>query len=282
MKPDLGSVFVRAVLRAAGTTLGVVIGAAMLFVLPKGPLLVACIALLALALPWAKRVSYGVQALVLTPLVIVLLDLIAPMPQTVDYGGQRLADTVLGAAIVLVLGYFIWPRRHGGTIAAQYAAAMAAIADYLVAACGPAVPGAPDDPARAARWIAYARLSDLRAVLGRSMGEPPPAGREAADWFPAVAAAERLCDRITARAASAPGPLPADAVRAVADRLRNLGRPRRPDSETSVHDAFLASIADEAARIADRLDSLGEPGTTERKRRSPGETGTARPMKSQG
>lgn len=260
MKPDLGSVFVRAVLRAVGTSLGVVVGATLMFLLPKGYLLVASIAMLALAIPWAKSVSYGVQALVVTPLVLVLLDLIAQVPQTVDYGAERLVDTVVGAAIALVLGYFIWPRRQGRTLAVEFGAAMDAIADYLVAVCAPVAAGAANDLAPAARWTAYARLSDLRAILGRAMSEPPPAGREAAAWFPVVAAAERICDRITARAATPEAPPPAEAVAAVAQRLRSLASTAPPAAAPTAGDDFLSVVSDEAGRIAARLALLGAGG----------------------
>lgn len=251
MKPDLGSVFARAVLRAAGTTLGVAIGAALLILLPKGHVLVAAMAVLALVLPWAKGMSYAAQAVVLTPLVLILVDLIAPLPETVDYGAQRLVDTVVGGAIVLALGYFIWPRRHGQAIAARFAAALGGIADYLEAA------GAAD-ATPAARWTAYARLSDLRATLGRAMSEPPPAGREAAAWFPAIAAAERICDLITAadangKAAAAP---PAE-TRALAEGLRRIPAEAPP---ATAADPFLSSLAAEAARLTALLEGAARDG----------------------
>ena len=34
----------------------------------------------------------------------------SPLQPSIDYGPQRLIDTLLGAAIVLVFGYFIWPK----------------------------------------------------------------------------------------------------------------------------------------------------------------------------
>lgn len=253
MKPDFGSVFARAVLRAAGTTLGVAIGAGLLILLPKGYPLIAAMAVLALVLPWAKGLSYAAQAVALTPLVLILVDLILPMGETVDYGAQRLLDTVVGGAIVLVFGYFIWPRRHGAEIAARFAAALGALADYLETA------SAPDAPP-AARWTAYARLSDLRATLGRAMTEPPPAGREAAAWFPAIAAAERICDLITAASAdgTAAAAPPAE-TQAVAQALRRLSVDPPP---TALTDRFLSSIAAEAAQLATLLEGaarIGDP-----------------------
>ena len=203
MKPDLGSIFARAVLRCIGTLAGVIIGAAALAFLSKGFALVAAIAVLAALLPAAMMRSYALQAVVLTPLVLILIDIIVPGTGDVDYALQRLGDTLVGGAIVLVFGYFLWPRTHQGALAEAMRDAMGAVASYLRAA---AVAGrATSDNERGAFWTvaaaqqdAYRRLSELRARLGRAMAEPGPAGREAFVWFPVIAAAERICDRVTA------------------------------------------------------------------------------------
>ncbi|WP_205963873.1 FUSC family protein [Pseudoruegeria sp. SK021] len=265
MKPDFGSIFARAVLRIMGTSIGVLIGAGLLVVLPKGMVLVGAIAVLAALLPWTKRLSYWVMVLALTPLVLILLDLVSPGAQTVDFGALRLVDTLIGGGIVLIFGYFIWPRRHGDQITATFALAMSRIADYLVSACAP-LGKEPADQAKArqkdilARRDAYWALSNLRTSLARSMSEPPPAGTEAAAWFPIVAGAERLCDRITAHAASrqpdAPQ-LPPSQVAAAAQHLRDIVEAAQspvPAQERSA-DEFLSAIADDTLQISRKLEA---------------------------
>lgn len=259
MKPDLGSVFVRAVLRSIGTSAGVVLGAAVLMLLPKGYGLVAALAFIGAFLPYAKSLSYGVQTLVLTPLVLILLDLIAPTLQTVDLGGQRLLATVVGGVICLIFGYYIWPRAHASELANQLDAALSATSDYLLASLS-------DPPPQGMSVIsaereAYAQLSDLRAALGNSMAEPPPAGKEAAAWFPLVAAAERLCDRITVaeQTARAKGHRPQSEVAFVADRLRRVvaeasGRTSPVVASTALNDPDLRAILVEANHLADKLE----------------------------
>ena len=235
-----------------------------MILVPKGMVLVAIIALLAAILPWAKQVSYAVQAVVLTPLVLILVDLIAPAAETVDYGVQRLADTVIGGLIVLVLGYFLWPRSQAQQVRARFASAMAAIADYfsiaMARATGRATDADVDKHVRAARGQSYIELANLRAALSREMAEPPPAGIEAANWFPVVAATERLCDRITAGAAGIQGGLsltPEADVEAVASRLRELGTAsaggplRLPSGQLG--DAFLQAVCADVAEIGRRL-----------------------------
>jgi uncharacterized membrane protein YccC len=263
MKPELGSVFVRTVLRAGGTSLGVVIGIALLHFLPQGPYMIAALALIGAFLPLAKSLSYGVQTLVLTPLVLILLELIAPASRGIGYGEQRFLATLIGGLIVLVFGYFLWPRGHARELSQQFDAALGTTAAYLVAAFSG---GAGDRaPVIAAERAAYAQLSDLRAALGRSMAEPPPVGREAAAWFPLVVAAERICDRITA-GAPAPGSAQRpseEEIAAVADRLRALvsgaeGVTRVSAPAVMPQDPALRAIAAEAEQLSRRLASVAE------------------------
>jgi len=224
MKPDLGSVFARAVLRAGGTIVGAAIGAALLAVVPKGPELVLAIVFLAALMPWAMRPSYAVQALVLTPLVLVLVSAIEPGPHNTDFATERILDTIIGSVIVLVFGYFIWPRGHRQELAATFRGAKTAVAAYLVAIVAPAPTAAGDATVVARlRRTAYEQLSNFRSHLQTLMVEPPPAGREAAAWFPLLAITERICDRVTAfsvAVGSDPVP-PADAamVKTVAERM---------------------------------------------------------------
>jgi len=200
MKPEFGSVFARAVLRMAGTVGGAAIGAAALGFLPKGAPLVAAIALIAAANPWAARVSYAVQSVSITALILILLSFVVPGPVNVDFAAQRIMDTVVASCIVLVFGYFMWPRRHGQQLAALFQEAKKKLADYLVA-----VAEGRDDLTRR-RWSMYQSLSSLRNTLQGLMVEPPPVNEEAIAWYPLITAAERIGDRITAFSASYTAP----------------------------------------------------------------------------
>ena len=191
MKPELGSVFVRAILRFTGTAIGVVIGAVILAFVPKSLAMVAIIMALAACLPWAMLRSYALQTLLLTPLVLILIDLTTPGLRNVDYAAQRLIDTAIGGAIVLIFGYFIWPRSHEKQLATTYKLAMSTLADYFELAC------APEQDSHETRRLLYSQLSNLRAQLQKQLSEPSPADKEAAKWFPIIASAERLADNIT-------------------------------------------------------------------------------------
>lgn len=264
LKPDFGSVFARAVQRSIGTVIGVAIGVGILALVPKSELavLILIIAILAAVLPWSGQRGYGLQSIFLAPFVLLIFDLISPGPQTVDYGAQRLLDTVVGCVIVLVFGYLIWPRSLRSSLPVAVADAVDAVAAYVR---GATVAEAPDPAAGAElrrrmtglRRTAYRTLSDLRIQLQRSLAEPPPASREAKAWFPAVAAAERLCDRVTVYAQNRRrgGPQPDhEAAEAVAAELEALSRLARATAPRPGR--WRADSADDASGPEATLDAL--------------------------
>lgn len=202
MKPELGSIFVRAVQRTVGTAAGVMVGGLVLTLLPVGPLFILVIAVITFVLPWLSPRNYALTAFAITPLVLVLIDFLSPGGNGLDYAGLRLVDTLMGCAIVLLFGYLLWPRRHGGELEQSMNEARKGIAHYLELVLAHRLQPA-GSALNEARRAAYGQLVDMRAALQKSMAEPPPAGYEAAAWFPLVACAARLCDAITVYSASA-------------------------------------------------------------------------------
>lgn len=258
LKPDFGSVFSRAVLRALGTVVGLVLAAAVLETVPRGGWEAPVVAVLAAALPMVSRRSYGLQTVVMTPLILILSDLLSH--QGVHLIAPRLLDSLLGCAIVLVAGYALWPESWHSRVGARLADAVDDVARYLECAFAgegdggggggavsvggadtaplpgvvfpPAVP-APAVPAAAAvpgsrarlRRRLYRDLAGVRTEFQRALGEPPPVGARAAAWWPLVVAVERVIDASTATAVrteqGAEPPRPAE-VAAVAAELRAL------------------------------------------------------------
>lgn len=202
MKPELGSIFVRAVQRTVGTAAGVVLGGLLLALVPVGPLFILIIAAITFVLPWLAPRNYALTAFAITPLVLVLIDFLSPARSGMQYADLRLLDTLMGCAIVLLFGYLLWPRRHASELQESMAQARQAIAHYLQLVLDHRLQPESADVSEARR-AAYGKLVDMRAALQKSMAEPPPAGYEAAAWFPLVACAARLCDAITVYSASA-------------------------------------------------------------------------------
>ncbi len=229
MKTDAGSVYVRALHRSFGTAAGVIVAALMFTVMPKDMWLVAVVAFFAVLIPWASLKSYAWQCAAMTPLVLILMDLLVPGP-TVDYGMQRVADTIMGAAVVLIFGYLIWPKTTVPSIREAYQDIIAVLASYLDnIASAPSKTAGNSSPAIDNsvdfRRDAYKKLSDLRVHLQQALAEPPPVSTDARAWLPAIAAAERICDDITSLAAAADqeGVVPCkDSILQTATLLKNL------------------------------------------------------------
>jgi len=226
LKPDFGSVFARAVQRGIGTVTGAVLGAVIITAIPYGPWLLIPFGLLAALLPYGRSRNYGLMAVFLTPLVVVLIDLLAP-------GGWRLAedrlvDTLIGCAIVLLVGYAPWPGSWHAHLPGKFANAISGVSRYLqVALASPPAerPQAPSANAAARapdagalpnrirlRRQARRGLSDLRAEFERTMSEPRAVSRQATSWWPALVGLDEVMDAVTATAVAiehgAPAPSP--------------------------------------------------------------------------
>jgi uncharacterized membrane protein YccC len=200
LKPDQGSVFARALQRGIGTIVGAVAGAVLL-ALVHGTWLLIPFAVLAGLLPYGRARNYGLMATFLTPLVVVLIDLLSP-------GGWRLAedrliDTLIGCAIVLLVGYAPWPTSWHAHLPRQFAVAVANVCSYMEEALlRPGQAGAAADVTELQRrsqmrQSTYRALADLRTEFQRTMSEPPSISRRASAWLPALVALEQVMDAIT-------------------------------------------------------------------------------------
>ena len=249
-KPDYGSVFARSLQRGIGTVVGAVAGAALL-VLVHGTWLLIPFAVLAALLPFGRSRNYGLLATFLTPLVVVLIDLLSP-------GGWRLAedrliDTLIGCAIVLLIGFAPWPMSWYSHLPRQYARTALDVCRYLEVALGSGTgpdagfgrAGGPPPARSRMRRSTYRALADLRAEFQRTMSEPPSISRRATAWWPAVVALEQVMDAITATAlaVSRGATVPASGVRQLCDALRAVSEaaatgsalvkaPELPEDET--------------------------------------------------
>ena len=242
LKPDFGSVFARALQRGIGTAVGAVIGAAILVLTPYGPWLLVVVAVLAFLVPYTISRNWGMFGTLLTPLVLIIIDL--PSGAGWQLAEARAIDTLLGCAIVLLLGYAPWPASWHADVGRQFAAAVGEIAGYL-RALG-------DEPGGRAvgehRRRAYRLLSDVRTVFQRALSEPAAVRRRATAWYPAVVGLERTLDTIAATSVRArrggDDPSPA-ALNQLADLL----------------DEFTAAL--HSGSRPPRPELPGEPGTAE-------------------
>ncbi|WP_225804083.1 FUSC family protein [Streptomyces sp. NK15101] len=221
MKPDFGSVFSRAVLRAAGTAAGLLLAALVLSEVPRGWWDVPVMMVLAALIPAFSAKGYAFQTAAITPVILLLSD-------TLNHQGfglvvPRLYDSLIGCGIALVAGYLLWPESWHTRIGDRLADAVADTAAYVARAFDGA---GPDQGGRLrARRKLYRDLSTVRSEFQRALTEPPPTGARAAAWWPLVVAVERIVDATTAarirvdHGARAPDPAEVAAVRRELEEL---------------------------------------------------------------
>ena len=264
LKPDFGSVFARAVQRGAGTLVGVLVGSALLAlleVLPGRGWVVVAMAAAAAVLPWARAVNFGLFSVVQTPLIILLLDL--ALPAGSGLVGARLVDTLVGCAIVLLLGYALWPQTWRAPLDEALRDATLALDAFVEAAFT-----GDDGDIRRARRRSYRALTELQTQLQRRLAEPPPMSNRAAAWWPVIVQLERTSDAVTeaviATRQGSPAPDPAQVAvlrRAIRQLESDVGAHRTPDDAEILAEGVLAPVAREVdtARRLVRESAPGRP-----------------------
>lgn len=230
MKPDLGSVFSRAVLRSVGTVAGAAIAVLVGLVIDGPAATAVVIGIVAAFLPWGMARSHLWQAIFMVPLIMWLINLVAPAESLRTLSEARLSTTIIGGLIVIIFGYLIWPSMRRPQIAREFNRALTALAYYAKVVADGAAPA----QVTASRRDTYRKLADTRVHLQRNLSESPPAGADAWSWIPVVAGAERVADRITAASASRT-PTSGDDIAAVAATLETLSQasPRPPVTSAS-------------------------------------------------
>lgn len=262
LKPDFGSVFGRAVQRGAGTLLGVLIGSALLAVLPRSPWLLVAMAVFAAVLPWARAASFGLFSVFQTPVIILMLDL--ALPHDTGLVLERLTDTLIGCGIVLVFGYLLWPQTWRAPLDQALRDAATALDAFVEAA----FTGSPADRRRARRRN-YRALTELQTQLQRRLAEPPPISNRAAAWWPVIVQLERTSDAVTEAviATREGGPAPDLAqvavLRRAIRRLEDDVRSAQTADDAEIYaEGVLAPVAREidAARRLVRENAPGRRG----------------------
>jgi uncharacterized membrane protein YccC len=259
LKPDFGSVFARAVQRGVGTLLGVLLGSALLAVLPRNAWVLVAMAAAAAVLPWARNANFGLFSVFQTPLIILLLDL--TLPTGSGLVSERLVDTLIGCGIVLVFGYLLWPQTWRAPLDDALRDAALALDAFVEAA----FTGSPAERRRARRRN-YRALTELQTQLQRRLAEPPPISTRAAAWWPVIVQLERTSDAVTEAVISRRDDDPAPdlaqlavlrrAIRRLEDDVRSA---RVPDDAEILAEGVLAPVAREVD-TARRLVRENAPG----------------------
>src|SRR6516162_6009488 len=107
LKPNFGGTLQRSVQRVTGTICGALLAAALLLFLKDSILLLPMLAGLSFATFTLRNRNYGLFALALTPMVMVMLDVAHPI--TTADSIFRILYTVIGSVVALVSGYALFP-----------------------------------------------------------------------------------------------------------------------------------------------------------------------------
>ena len=190
LKPDLGSVFARGVQRTLGTLAGVLLGVAIVALVPPGGWLLVPVAVFAFCFPFGASRNYGLLATLITPLVLLLLDFNATAGTRLAL--DRLVDTGIGAAVVLVVGYLCWPSTWRPRLGEHIAAGVETLGSYARVAFG-----TDNHAAGLHRRRSYRAVSDIRAELQSALAEPPPRSSQAAAWWPLIVQLEKTTDDLS-------------------------------------------------------------------------------------
>lgn len=248
MKPDLGSVFARAVQRGSGTILGVFIGSVVMFAVPRDGWQLLILAVLAGLLPVLMPRNFALFSATSTAVAVLLVEIHAGA--SVGLVETRLLDTLLGCAVALVFGYLLWPStwRAPAQLGTSVARVLREASEYAGLALST------DDTRRRvdARRAVNRMISDLRALVTRSLAEPRPVSAAAAAWMPGITALERVVDAVTAAATIAAqtgtpcDPAEVALIRSALDELSAAAAAGRAPASLTVPDTGpLADVGDE-------------------------------------
>jgi uncharacterized membrane protein YccC len=172
LKPDFTSTFSRGLLRIGGTFAGLLIATALFYFFPSSvAMLIVSIFVFTFLLRWVGPANYGIFAVAVTALVVLLLAITGVSPSEVIV--PRGLNTAVGGALALI-AYWIWPTWERKGIPERIAQALDGYREYfqeLLKAYRGMPPGTAAD---LDRMRSKARLgrSNLEAAIDRLAAEP--------------------------------------------------------------------------------------------------------------
>lgn len=157
-----------------GTTVGIVIGGAVVFAIGTDTtvlwVLLPPAVLVAAYAPRAMSFAAGQAGFSVS--LMILFNIIAPSGWEV--GLVRIEDVALGVAISVLVGLLFWPRGAAAVLRDRLAEAYRGGAAYLATSVGRLADGGPADGLAVPRQEAVARERLLDAVLRQFLAEGPP------------------------------------------------------------------------------------------------------------
>jgi uncharacterized membrane protein YccC len=259
LKPFAGMTFARAVQRACGTVAGILVGLALMPLLPTVGLQFGAVMVLFFAMMLVLPFNYSLAIVFLSAGIIPFEHVLTPGIQEA-IGTDRLIATAIGAALALVGGHVLWPtfeRRGLPDLLLTCTEATSAYADVVI---GTAQGDAAAGEMQAGRRRAGLALSNLQAGVQRSLTEIGGDTEAMTAILRASAALQRLSRALNALLQAAPilarsRPALADFRRAFVVALANPHRADLPIA--TLRDMMPAGDGSpEAAMLSQVLDRL--------------------------
>jgi uncharacterized membrane protein YccC len=200
----------RVVHRLAGTVVGVGLAFAVLGWHPPIWLVVIAVAVFQGLVELAIATNYGVAVTGITVLALLLFHVAAPAKEAITVTiGSRLVDTVIGAAVALVLRWLLWPGATLRRLPDAQALTLQATSRVLAQAWAQR----PDPQLLADRRRALqGRLAVLRAIDADAAADTGLASRSTDTAWPVSAGVEELARLALSWPAYRPRPHPAQAA----------------------------------------------------------------------
>ena len=215
LKPDFSSTLSRAVLRLLGTFAGLGIATALFHLLPQSlPVEIGLIMAATFVLRWTGPAHYGVLAMSVSELVVLLVALTGVEPGQVIMARAR--NTALGGALAL-LAYWLWPTWERSQVGDIFARMLDAYRVHFELITRAFAGEGPDPTAALDRTRSASRLArtNLEASVDRLASEPATTPEERDRWQAMLASSHIFAHSIIMLHAS---------LLAAPDSLRSLGR----------------------------------------------------------
>jgi uncharacterized membrane protein YccC len=170
LKPNFGGTLQRSVQRITGTICGALLAVFLLLFFKDSFLLLPILAVLSFATFTLRNRNYGLFALALTPMVMVMLDVAHPI--TVSDSLFRILYTIIGSFTALVSGYLLFPTWESRRLPVHIAEALKSEAAF-VRALRDAIRQKQERPISEFRRDAALKVSNAATAGQRLLGEPP-------------------------------------------------------------------------------------------------------------
>jgi uncharacterized membrane protein YccC len=235
--------------RLAGTVVGVGLAYALLGWYPPLWFVVVAAVTFQFLVELVIATHYGVAVVCVTVLALLLFSVGAPGEDIGAAVGDRLADTLIGAVLALLIRTLLWPRATSARLPKAQSRALLAVRAALEAAWSA---GGPPRVLADRRRRLQADLAAMRTIHTDALADAPPTTRAADERWPVSVAIEELAFLAMSWPSNRPPPTDSDgrAMLAYLDEMASAAPVAGPPPLPG-HPRTSAAIADLYAAVAD-------------------------------